>query len=408
MPAELQIVLANFSLLDIRLSTTRVPVFDKAMQLPQNGYQGLGHPRSCLDSSQKTSILSIDLRSELPDMQSWKAQLTAQGTHLSHHFILILFVNQIPPASSQSYQQTPAFLTGPQQYMHQYPMPLPAAPPISPTSALAALGHTAWSSDNPIFSELLQMSASPSSRETSPLYGSHSSESSPSTPYEFTPPSTSTSSWRPSLQPDSGSQLPSLSLNASADSPGISDHLSLMLVPGMSVLRALTTAGVSSIQQHDAICVKQGSLWSLHKNHTDVTAILTTMGLSVSVVSRRLTYLGGLELSASEVLRHLKWKSDRTYKNKTPAYQKAKDFARTRRWHGPAPLETSKDFEDYQTWLGIVAMFQPNGFCYRDSPPQADSADVHERYAATLLQSAVLLQLQKLRSLTQPITNEAD
>ncbi|KAJ7082244.1 hypothetical protein B0H15DRAFT_803341 [Mycena belliarum] len=194
----------------------------------------------------------------------------------------------------------------------------------------------------------------------------------------FTPPPSVSPQSSPN--PDFILQLPP---HESGSAGAIPDHISQTLVPGMSIGDAFRTV---SITVDGAIFVRRGSLWSLHKNHSLATAILSIMGFSASAnLNQSVVYRGGLVLRASDILTHLQW-STRTFGNKHKAFERARQLAADCRWNRTEPSGPHEQhFMEYMHWLGIVAMFKPDGWCWLDTPPDtAPEISTRECAAAQL------------------------
>ncbi|KAF8130445.1 hypothetical protein K438DRAFT_1999425 [Mycena galopus ATCC 62051] len=204
---------------------------------------------------------------------------------------------------------------------------------------------------------------------------------------QFTPPGTGSMSPLPLPQPDivveGGGQF------------GVSNRVSRILVPGMAVADVLTAAGISPDQQEAARCTKKCRLWDLYHGYERMAEILRMLGLTGSA---GLTYHGGLVLRAQQVLMHFSW-NDRTFGAKKTAFQKVKSLVVTHEWGALIPDMKDKD---YRSWIGIVAMFEPDsGFIYKNTAPRKTSPHFAESCAAELAQNTLFHRLSAITELLQ-------
>lgn len=95
MPPFLYTLMTEYtSFRNLRVSTTRLPIFDQRLQNPAYGYRGLGYFASLVTSANRPPvyILAIDTRSwnHLPETASWNTQLISRNARLDQHFIIVL------------------------------------------------------------------------------------------------------------------------------------------------------------------------------------------------------------------------------------------------------------------------------------------------------------------------------
>lgn len=394
MPPDLYSIFANYMTLpNVRVSTTRVPIFDDLMQLPQHGYRGLGLLHELINSSQ--NILSIDLCSSLPDMQSWKNYLETQGAVLSHHFVLIITVDVFSTfdniqdvltgeLASPYYSESSQFPTQADQFS-TYP---DFFYPITPTEFTIPGPFQSYSSFDSHRSQDSPFCAFPS-------YDNYNNVSTPLLIDDFIPPPSASSQSSPSRH-----DTPTIGIDR-GNRFGIPDDISRLLTPGMPIGEMLRVAGVTEIQEAQARGRNSGSLWESYKRHHHGGKILEGLGFTVAApTDRTVIYRGGLTITAGVILRHLDV-SPRTFSNKTTAFKNAMTLANAdRSWDGGMPSKGDPNFSSHLAWLGVVAMFRTDGFCHGDVAPQSNAASLHEVCAANLSQNTVLNRLKTLSDLT--------
>ncbi|KAJ7092054.1 hypothetical protein B0H15DRAFT_799782 [Mycena belliarum] len=89
--------------------------------------------------------------------------------------------------------------------------------------------------------------------------------------------------------------------------------------------------------------------------------------------------------------------SNRTFGNKHKAFEKARQLAADYHWNHTEPSGPHEQhFTEYMHWLGIVAMFKPDGWCWMDTPPDTSSGNINEKCAAELSQNFLFHHLKDI------------
>lgn len=128
----------HLSFPELRLSTTRLPIFDAArMQNPAFGYRALGYfSRHSYSSSPSSYIRAIDSHAhwDYPEVLAWKPQLESLQARLDYHFIIVLSDYGARRLTSQpSNPLSPPSGSAP-PHLYQDVQPQRGADPASPVS----------------------------------------------------------------------------------------------------------------------------------------------------------------------------------------------------------------------------------------------------------------------------------
>ncbi|KAJ7149794.1 hypothetical protein C8R43DRAFT_1128285 [Mycena crocata] len=348
----------------IRLSTTRIPIFDHRIGNPSFGHLGLGSLAKFLSVSSPPvlAINAIDNQHDwnLAEVKASKIHWRSLGAELPYHFILIVAQEYTPPSSEPT---TPVANLSPSHLLPSRSL----SPPTNPVLQL----QSSW---DPSMFDTFMNTACPSEML-----------------YTLSPPSSPNTATNPP-EPPAGIHLP-----APIDdvAPAIYDYRS-RLVPGMTLAEILATAGITGEQTQSAHFLSTSdsrSLWVMYRNHHAAASILETLGFIGNC--NRILYKGGLDLTVSEVLKQLGWRLT-TYQRKSKAFAEARRYADSYIWTDTVPPARARTNEQkairkaYDSWNGLVAFFRDGGFCDAPSPP-CDGPDAleSERHASKISQNYV-------------------
>ncbi|KAJ7621561.1 hypothetical protein DFH06DRAFT_1482335 [Mycena polygramma] len=340
----------------IRVRTTRIPIFDERMGNPAYGNRGLGLLSDFFGPNfpPALTISAIDHQGDwlLPEVVAAKNSWTMMGIQLPFHFILIVSLDNNLPISAP----------------HLLPLNtnFPSAASISLTSPHPSPQLDTFNAD--LFDTDLQE-----------LFGL------PDPPLNF--------DTMPVGLTDHQSTTPDPSPVNAESSSGHDNDYRLQLVSGMSLHDVILAAGITPEEQkHAWFNADTPDLWHKYQNHRAMCTILEVLGLASDQERFSVQYKGGLRLSTSEVVSHFNWVS-RTFIKKTKAFHHAQLTVARYSWQGTVPrAKPATDLlkavrKDFEAWNGLVAMFGVGGFCEQNSAPRDHlPADEWERHAAKVSQ----------------------
>ncbi|KAJ7188282.1 hypothetical protein C8R46DRAFT_1205459 [Mycena filopes] len=437
--ASLQMLLTNpHSYPTLRLSTTRVPIFDARMQGPAFGYRSFGYFASLVSSIAGPPYFPAPgappihlgaIYSNAPEASAWKDHLLSLEVHVERHFILILSDYQGPsnsPSPPTTRHTSPVFT------MYHSDTPGGTSPFSSPIEP-SAPDFDSFDLDKLIESfGPTSNSPSPSTtRHTSPAFTMYHSDTpggtSPlSSPIEPSAPDFNSfdldkliESFGPTigiaphntlLSGENGDLDTWLALNSSPQSavtvpPEPASSIGPQsLSPGLDITEAFNRLGVTAemrrkaknAEPHSRSRSRSGSLWGMVNNHRDAVALLDHIGLDSRRAGSHIELDGGLTLTLSDVLKHLGW-TERTFIRKGLAYRNARTVA-AHLWTDPGADADEKTRKLFVFWKAIADMFSVGGTADQPYVPRDRTSTEPE-----LIQAQLYAKLTNLSSYLQRV-----